>query len=107
MKKTATLFALMSLFSTLSLASGVVIDNDENDCVNGFISMDVVVRVDSESFRFNPSCRFSFDDTFKTSRGVKCKISAGMCTSFSPKEKIEVSCSDGGNDSVKVKCPEL
>lgn len=84
----------------------VRIENDRNDCVNGWLSMDVSVYVDNERFDFDPSCSFSFDKRFTTRDNLECRVSAGMCSSFSPHERIEVSCDDGSGDSVTVDCPD-
>lgn len=84
----------------------IQIDNDKSDCVNGWVSMDVNVRIDDEIFKFTPSCKFSFNENFKTKDGVECKIDAGMCSAFSPRNKIEVSCAGGFQDFVLVDCPK-
>ena len=84
----------------------VQIENDKSDCVNGWVSMDVTVRVDGETFKFTPSCKFSFNESFKTKEGRECRIDAGMCSSFSPTNKIEVVCKPGSQDSVTVDCPK-
>lgn len=85
--------------------SEIVIVYDDEDCVSGWLSMDVAVNVDGEIFKFDPSCKFSFNETFKTKKGFYCKIDAGMCSSFSPKNRIEVNCSNLGEAAVFVKCP--
>lgn len=97
--------ALLISISVPAFASAIQINNDENDCVDGWISMDVTVEVGSESFRFDPSCSFSFDDQFTTSSGVECKVEAGMCSNFSPEKRFEVSCDDGSSSGVDIKCP--
>jgi hypothetical protein len=88
--------------------SGAKIDwtfiSDKEACANGRISMDIEVTVNGERFKFSPSCRFSFDKKFSTKSGTECEIEAGMCSNFSPRQKIFVKCSDGSNDSVDVKC---
>lgn len=108
MKQKINLIILCSLlFSAPSTLAGLInIDHDESDCVDGWISMDVRVTVDSESFDFNPSCNFSFDDDFVTSEGTECEISAGMCSSFFPLNKFEVSCEGHITESVDIECPE-
>lgn len=93
------------LFSQQSLATSIEVDTDTEDCIDGHISMDVVVRVGSERFTFDPSCNFSFREEFKTSDGINCRIEAGMCSSFSPKNKIEVSCEGTSDKVVSVSCP--
>jgi len=67
--------------------------------------MDVTVKVDDEKFEFDPSCGFSFDEDFKTKSGINCEIKAGMCSAFSPKNKIEVTCGSE-KKSVPVRCKE-
>ena len=108
MKKIHLILMVLSIF-ILSSALGtatIEIDHDEDDCVNGWISMDVTVTVDGEDFDFNPSCSFSFDDNFTTEEGLECEVEAGMCSGFSPQESFEVSCSDGSEESVDIECPE-
>ncbi|MCB0367518.1 MAG: hypothetical protein H6624_12585 [Bdellovibrionaceae bacterium] len=105
------LFLIFSLVALLHVpvATGqmaIRIDHDENDCVDGWISMDVRVQVGFETFDFNPSCSFSFNDSFATEDGIQCEIAAGMCSAFSPYNRIEVSCEDGSSDGVDVKCPD-
>ena len=98
------LLLTIAMASTTSAAS-ISIDTDEDDCVNGWISMDVTTTVDGETFSFNPSCNFSFDQTFTTSKGINCRIEAGMCSGFLPFNKIQVSC-EGASESAPVKCPK-
>lgn len=100
------ILVLGSLTSQFAHAAIVDISHDESDCRDGWASMDVVVSVDVERFRFEPSCNFSFSQSFQTSQGLTCQIEAGMCSSFSPQERIEVRCDDGGSDSVSVDCPK-
>lgn len=95
-----------ALPSTSQARARIDIDHDEDDCLDGWISMDVTVRVDGESFKFNPSCSFSFSKRFKTNSGLECKVEAGMCSGFFPENKIEVSCEDYSSESVTVDCPK-
>jgi hypothetical protein len=83
----------------------VSISRSNNDCISG-ISMSVSVTIEGETFRFNPSCGFSFNDSFTTKRKHKCKIDAGMCSGFSPANAIEVHCDDGARASTDVACPK-
>lgn len=82
------------------------IDIDEDDCIDGRISMDVEITVDGEDFDFSPSCNFSFDDDFETKSGIKCEVEAGMCSSFSPERALEVECDNGEDEDVEIPCPE-
>lgn len=104
---------LVSLtFATFAFASvqdagawtRITIDNDRNDCLNGWISMDVRVDVDGESFSFDPSCSFSFSQSFSTRAGVSCRADAGMCSSFSPYHQFEVTCGTS-REYVDISCP--
>ena len=108
MKKYHKLLVLLSLFVTsIAIASiDIQIDHDEDDCVDGWVSMDVTVTVGDEEFDFDPSCSFSFDEDFETRAGVKCEVEAGMCSGFSPEERLEVSCEDGSSAYVDIECPE-
>ncbi len=106
-KSQSFLFTALLLYSNFSLAGASIrISTDEDDCLRGWLSMDVTVIVDSEKFIFDPSCNFSFDRSFKTKSGVACTIKAGMCSGFSPRNKIEVDCEGSLTQSVPVKCPK-
>lgn len=101
------LFLILLTFVYLSVGNArtrLEVHNDKNDCLRGWISMDVEVRVDGLKFDFSPSCNFSFLREFKTVKGMKCRINAGMCSAFSPKNKFEVRCDDGAFESVKILC---
>lgn len=107
MKHLFLLFVAITAFGSTSFGrSNIRIDSDKDKCVQGWISMDVNVTVNGEGFKFDPSCKFSFDQDFATSKGIKCRINAGMCSSFSPANKIEVECRDGSQESVTVACPQ-
>ena len=106
MNKAFVILNFIFFLAIQSQASTIQITNDENDCLDGWISMDVRVQVEDESFSFSPSCRFSFDEDFKTQSGQSCQIRAGMCSDFSPLHKIEVTCNGVSADPVEVKCPE-
>jgi hypothetical protein len=95
------LFCLMTM---PAFATQISIDNDEDDCKAARISMDVTVKVDGESFDFDPSCEFSFNKDFKTKSGLSCQAQAGMCSSFSPRNRFEVSCEDGSREGVVIEC---
>jgi hypothetical protein len=85
-------------------SSGVQINHDSQDCAMGWLSMDVVVSVHGEQFKFDPSCSFSYSDSFTTKKKIKCKIESGMCSGFLPAQRIDVSCDDGGSSSVSFQC---
>ena len=105
MKRIIIALLLFPIICLADEAPKIKITPDTDDCINGWMSMDVVVSVDDEVFRFDPSCKFSFSKTFKTKNGFECKIDAGMCSSFSPKNRIEVACPNLSVISVPVKCP--
>lgn len=86
--------------------SDIEIETDEYDCIDGWISMDVTVTVDEETFDFSPSCSFSFSESFVTSKGTQCEIEAGMCSGFSPEKKLEVTCEDLSTEYVEILCPD-
>jgi len=100
--------AICALFFASITYAGVYIeiDNDEDDCIDGWISMDVTVRVDGEEFDFNPSCDFSFSDNFITNTGLNCEVDAGMCSGFSPDGRFEVECEDGSSEEIDIECPD-
>jgi hypothetical protein len=100
------LSAMLFVAGSAYASADINIRTDKDDCVKSWISMDVDVTVDSESFSFDPSCRFSFDDSFKTKKGLKCDVRAGMCSVFSPKNQFEVSCDDGSSEKVIIDCPK-
>ncbi len=100
----ASMLLVFAVGSTASAYPRIEIDHDANDCVDGWISMDVSVYVDGENFKFDPSCSFSFNQSFTTSAGIACEAAAGMCSSFSPYNAFEVKC-DGGSESVTIACP--
>ena len=89
------------------------IEVDEDDCKDGWISMDVRVTVTTGNGwiqkSFSPSCSFSFSDSFEED-GIECDISSGMCSGFSSSGSMEVSCTDrggsSGSDSEGCDCPE-
>jgi len=99
-------YLLISLLmiSSMASAANIKIDADEDDCIDGWISMDINVSVNGERFNFDPSCNFSFDDTIKTSSGMECRVEAGMCSSFSPQKRFEVTCDDGSSEEIPIKC---
>jgi hypothetical protein len=76
-----------------------------SSCAHGSISASVDVTIKGETFRFGPSCGFSFDHKFRTKKGVKCEIHAGMCSGFWPSQRFEVSCADGTKGSSNIACP--
>lgn len=97
---------LMLVFSLFSMGKAKIeIDNDSDDCVDGWISMDVDITVDDEDFDFNPSCDFSFSKSFETKSGIDCKVKAGMCSGFSPEKELHVDCSDGSHEEIEILCP--
>ncbi len=104
MKFPVLIFTLTTLIAICAKAESINIETDVNDCIDGWISMDVTVQVGLEKFKFSPSCNFSFNDSFKTASGTKCRISVGMCSNFSPRNQIEVRCDKGADRSVPVKC---
>lgn len=108
MKIIHKLMISLSFFAaSVAMASvAIQIDHDKDDCVDGRISMDVIVKVGDEKFNFDPSCGFSFGEDFKTKAGVKCEVKAGMCSGFSPEKRLEVSCEDGSSAGVDIKCPK-
>jgi hypothetical protein len=98
-------FALVTLFVINAFALNISIENDKTACTEGQISMDVRVRVESETFNFDPSCGFSFDQNFTTKDGIECEVHAGMCTVFSPSHKFVVECDHGMEDeSIVIDC---
>lgn len=107
MKRIVITFLLLSMIGACVADEKpeIEITPDVDDCVNGWVSMDVIVNIDDEVFHFDPSCKFSFNEDFKTKNGLECKINAGMCTSFSPKNQIEVICLNFNTVTVSVKCP--
>lgn len=80
------------------------IDADQ-DCAKGRMSTDVEIKINGQKYKFDPSCRFSFSKDFKTKEGVSCKVEAGMCSSFSPKNRFEIKCDNGVKGSVGIRCP--
>lgn len=106
MPKLYHLMMLVLLLSTTLAHSTprIRIDHDRNDCQDGWITMDVTVIVGYQRFNFDPSCSFSFNKKFTTNAGVKCEARAGMCSSFSPRQRFEVRCEDGANARVNIKC---
>lgn len=106
--KFLSVLALTFYFSgTASAFSGdeeVKINFDKPKCLQGSMSMDIEVTVKKETFKFSPSCSFSFSNDFKTKDGTKCSIKAGMCSSFSPKERFEVECDKLKKATVGIPC---
>ncbi|MEM7645573.1 MAG: hypothetical protein AAF203_01575 [Pseudomonadota bacterium] len=100
-------FIVVCFFGFLTIAghASIQIENDESDCLDGWISMDVTIKVDGERFEFDPSCSFSFDENFKTKAGNRCEVEAGMCSSFSPQKKLQVKCSNGAREEIDIHCP--
>ncbi len=83
----------------------IEIDNDKDDCIDGWMSMDIEVTIDGEDFDFNPSCNFSFSEKNQTQTGKSCKIEAGMCSGFSPEEEFQIECDDGRVAEIDILCP--
>jgi translation initiation factor IF-1 len=77
----------------------------DQDCAKGRSSMEIGITLDGQKYKFDPSCSFSFSKRFNTKDGVECKIEAGMCSSFSPKNSFEVKCENGAKGSVAIRCP--
>jgi hypothetical protein len=82
----------------------ITIRRDRYACATGGFSMFVQVDVDNEPFSFNPSCQFSFSQSFSTRAGVNCRIDGGMCSNFYPYKQIEVNCGSA-RDYVDLVCP--
>ena len=101
----ALLIVSISGFCLADEKPKIHIAHDSDDCIRGWMSMDVVVKVDDEVFNFSPSCKFSFTKKFETKNGLECEVNAGMCSSFSPKNRIEATCKNLPVESVVVKCP--
>ncbi len=99
------LAVLMIAITGLGFGSDIEIDIDRDDCLDGWISMDVEIEIDGEEFELSPSCSFSFDEEIKTKSGVTCEIEAGMCSAFSPQGKLEIECSDGRDEEIQIPCP--
>ena len=86
--------------------SKILIESDQLACAKGRTSsMKITVVLRQQKFDFSPSCFFSFSKEFKTKEGIECNIKAGMCSSFSPKNKFEVLCEDGAKGSTDIQCP--
>lgn len=94
------------LWVSTALAADVRVDPDRYDCLDGWISADVEVRVDEEVFDFDASCRFGIFESFRTDDGLECVIESGMCDGFFTYADIEVRCGDGSGDSEWVECPQ-
>lgn len=97
-------FCLLFLIVNLASAGSVYINHDKDDCRNGWSSMDVRIQIDNENFTFNPSCNYSFNKSFKTKSGVTCQVNSGMCSSFSPRQQIYVSCNNSSRDTKTFEC---
>ena len=105
MKVHYVVFILLTLFIANAFALNITIDNDKTACAEGLKTMDVKVKVDAEKFEFNPSCAFSFNQTFTTKDNVECEVHAGMCTVFVPSHKFVVECDHGNdNESIVIDC---
>jgi translation initiation factor IF-1 len=85
--------------------SKILIESDQMACAKKRSSMKFRVAFRDQKFDFEPSCSFSFSKRFKTKEGIDCKLEAGMCSSFSPKNRFEVSCEDGSKGATSVQCP--
>lgn len=101
MLKIILIILLVPLFATASVS----INADEEDCLQGHMSMDIEVEVNGEEFDLRPSCSFSYNDDIELGSGVTCEIQAGMCSSFSPERQLIVECSDGSDAEVDISCP--
>ena len=101
----ALAFSLLVSISA-SAVSDIRIESQQDDCVNGWVSMDVAVTVGAEKFDFSPSCSFNFQETFVTADGVECEITAGMCSGAKPKNRLEVVCGSFDSASVGIACPK-
>ena len=100
------LFALSPIFASSAHASlPIEIERDADRCADGWLSMDVAVKIGEEKFEFSPSCQFSFTDHFTTKTGETCHVEAGMCSGFMPENAFEVNCNDGSSQSIEISCP--
>ena len=77
-----------------------------SSCAYAAASSSVDVTIKGEKFRFDPSCTSSFDHQFRTKKGMKCEIHAGMCSSYGTSRSIDVTCADGTRGWASIACPE-
>ncbi len=106
LSKILLVVGLLTSAQFLYASSKIEIENDADDCLEGWLGMDFTIKVDDESFDFRASCDFSFDEEFTTKSGVKCEIEAGMCSGFSPEKRFEVECDDGSEEGIDILCPQ-
>ncbi len=83
---------------------GVLIEPDWESCVDGWMSMSVKVTVEAESFEFHPNCDWQFSERFETKAGGSCQVESGMCTSWHPKNRFEVTCEKGQRGFATIPC---
>jgi hypothetical protein len=102
-----TALLAIALGSTVWAASAIArIDiQPANDCTAGWLSVDVTVVVNGESFRFSPLCDNAFRGHFRTHEGLECLVKAGMCSGFWSENRFSVQCDDGSSGSVTIGCP--
>lgn len=85
---------------------GIVLSiQDRLACVEPAMKrMIFTVKVDGENFGFDPACASGLRESFTTKGLIECSVEAGMCSEFTPKNKIIVKCADKGSVEFVVKC---
>ncbi|MFC1679100.1 hypothetical protein ACFL2T_02690 [Elusimicrobiota bacterium] len=84
--------------------NGVLIEPDWESCAEYGRTMSVRISVQGEDFEFHPDCDWSFSERFETTAGGTCLAESGMCTSWDPKNRFEVTCDNGQEAMVSIPC---
>lgn len=83
----------------------IEIDADLQDCVDGWMSMDIKISVGGESKDLDLSCGWREDRTFQTRAGGTCRVLSGMCSGWSPERRLDITCEKGQKASMPIMCP--
>ncbi|MFH2202263.1 MAG: hypothetical protein ABIJ96_04035 [Elusimicrobiota bacterium] len=84
----------------------ILIKPDWDECAEGWMSMDIRVRVGRDYFDFKPNCSFPFNQRFAAPDGGECRVDATMCSGHFPEKSFRVSCAKGQQAEISIPCDD-
>lgn len=106
MRALAIFFITLLSLATAQSASYIQIQMDTDACLVERAAPRVTVTVDRERFYFAPFCHSSLYTTFFTHKGTSCFVQSGMCQARGPVDHMVVSCQDGSQTMVQLRCAQ-
>ena len=64
------------------------------------------IEINGEDFSFNPSCDYSYFNSFTTETGLYCYLDSDMCSYGDTESYIELYCEDGTYEYRYFNCEE-